>query len=175
MMVRAEALQSGPSARLPASPALRSPATARLSASGVAPGRAKLAVTMLPAISPNRGCAALPERMNIRVNSHCPTAPARITNAENAHGEAYPTSHTKKGRKRRALPTRLARAAPRVDAGCSTPASRRAASNSSHPPEPALTALEISHRQVQITGLEVGPEGGGDPEFGVGDLPQEKV
>src|SRR5437660_5120313 len=43
------------------------------------------------------------------------------------------------------------------------------------PAEPAVPALVLAHRVEQVFSPEVGPEGGGEHELAVGELPQEEV
>src|SRR6266540_325647 len=45
----------------------------------------------------------------------------------------------------------------------------------SHPTEATLPAVKVGDRTIQLQRPEIGPQGGRDPQLGIGDLPEQEV
>src|SRR5712691_1954939 len=154
---------------------LRTPATTSASTNAAnpgTPGTAKLAVTRRAPTTPTREYARRPARSNIRISSQAaPPLRATMRSTKRTRGAAT-TIHTKSGMATTAVAARLISV---VDSPADGGVVTATTAATSHPTEPARPALEIGERAIELERTEVRPHGRGDPQLGVGDLPQEEV
>src|SRR5688572_23378890 len=104
----------------------------------------------------------------MRASSHTAAPLTATTRRWNIHAGAATTVRTKSGTSTTVLATRLSIVAPAALEAVATVAI-------SHSTESARAALELGDGAVQVEGAEIGPEGGGDEELGVRDLPEQEV
>src|SRR5262245_54541804 len=157
--------------------------TGRLSASASAavktamavpgnPGVPKLAVTPAAPTTASQAYPGRPARSKSRISSQAASALSVTTSSAKTQRGAATITPTESGMPTTAVSNRLARAG-------ESPAIRgvvtATTAATSHPTEPPRPALEVRERAIELGRAEVRPQGGGHPELGVGDLPQEEV
>src|SRR5439155_623321 len=134
----------------------------------------KLTTSARPSRMPRRPLHGWPACAKRRYSSQSAPTAAALTSAGNIHAGARVTTHTKTGMKTTAVATRRSGLAiVAVRAGSIIAAATLAAI--SHPTESPGPALEVDEGTVEVTGPEVRPQRGRDPELRIRDLPEQKV